>query len=118
MGPRSNMTFITSACICVPFNSKDIRIQSTRLKSKYRKLVTLENLQKSVSEVATKLEITSDNIYRKNYEWYLWMYYKSSNIVMVVCTNMVVSIHIAADIAKEYFIEFLNLRFTKTQYIG
>ena len=38
---------------------------------------------------------------------------------MVVCTNnMVVSIHIAADIEKEYFIEFLNLRFTKTQYIG
>ena len=25
------------------------------------------------------------------------MYYKSSNIVMGVCTNMVVSIHIAAD---------------------
>ena len=47
------------------------------------------------------------------------MYYKSSNIVMGVCTNiMVVSIHIAADIAEECFIEFLNLRFTKTQYIG
>ena len=46
------------------------------------------------------------------------MYYKSSNIVMGVCTNMVVSIHIAADIAEECFIEFLNLRFTKTQYMG
>ena len=31
---------------------------------------------------------------------------------------MVVSIHIAADIAEERFIEFLNLKFTKTQYIG
>ena len=41
------------------------------------------------------------------------MYYKSSNIVRGVCTNMVVLIHIAADIAEECFIEF-----TKTQYIG
>ena len=80
------------------------------LQSKFRKLVTLE---KSASAFAMKLERTSDNIY----EWYLWMYYKSSNIVMGVCTNMVVSIHIAADIAEECFIEFLNLRFTKTQYI-
>ena len=47
------------------FNSKDIRIQPAKLKSKYRKLATLENLQKSVSEVATQLEITSDNIYKK-----------------------------------------------------
>ena len=46
------------------------------------------------------------------------MYYKPSNIVRGVCTNIVISIHIAADIAKEYFIEFLNLRFTKTQYRG
>ena len=85
------------------------------LQSKFRKLVTLE---KSESAFAMKLERTSANIYRKNYEWYLWMYYKSSNIVMGVCTNMVVSIHIAADIAEECFIEFLNLRYTKTQYIG
>ena len=85
------------------------------LQSKFRKLVTLE---KSASAFAMKLERTSANIYRKNYEWYLWMYYKSSNIVRGVCTNMVVSIHIAADIAEERFIEFLNLRFTKTQYIG
>ena len=54
--------------MCVNFNSEDIRIQPARLKSKYRKLATLENFQKSVSEVATKLEITSDNIYKK-----LWM---------------------------------------------
>ena len=54
MGPRSNMTFITSACMCVNFNSKDIGIQPTRLKSKYRKLVTLENLER-----------TSINIYKK-----------------------------------------------------
>ena len=85
------------------------------LQSKLRKLATLE---KSTSAFAMKLERTSANIYRKNYEWYLWMYYKSSNIVMGVCTNMVVSIHIAADIAEECFIEFLNLRFTKTHYIG
>ena len=48
MGPRSNMTFITSACMCVNFNSKDIRIQSARLQTKYRKLVTLKNIQKSI----------------------------------------------------------------------
>ena len=84
------------------------------LQSKFRKLVTLE---KSASAFAMKLERTSANIHRKNYEWCLWMHYKSSNIVMGVCTNMVVSIHIAADIVEECFIESLNLRFTKTQYI-
>ena len=111
------MTFITSACISVNFNSKDIRIQSARLKSKYRKLVTLENLQKSVSEVATKLEITSDNIYRK-----------IMNDICECTTNLVTlsgecvpiwSFRFTLPlIAKECFIEFLNLRFTKTQYIG
>ena len=65
------------------------------LQSKFRKLVPLE---KSASAFAMELERTSANIYRENYEWYLWMYYKSSNIVMGECTNMVVSIHIAADI--------------------
>ena len=45
-GPRSIMNFITSACMCMNFNIKDIRIKPMRLWSKFRKLVTLENLQK------------------------------------------------------------------------
>ena len=65
MGPMSNMTFITSACMCVNFNSKDIRIQPVRLQSKCRKLVTLENLQEYISVFAMKLERTSANTYRK-----------------------------------------------------
>ena len=67
MGPRSNTTFITSACICVNFNSKDIRIQPMRLKSKYRKLVNLENLQKSISELATEVENLFQHL-QKNYD--------------------------------------------------
>ena len=61
LGPRSNLTSFSFACI----NSKDIRIQLMMLQSKFRKLVTLE---KSASAFAMKLERTSANIYRKNYE--------------------------------------------------
>ena len=38
------------------------------LQSKFRKLVTLK---KSASVFVMKLERTSANLYRKNYEWYL-----------------------------------------------
>ena len=111
------MTFITSACIYVNFNSKDIRIQSARLQTKYRKPVTLENLQKRVSEVATKLEITSDNIYRKimndTCEFISNLITLSGECVPIWSLRFTLPL-----IAKECFIEFLNLRFTKTQYTG
>ena len=53
--------------MCVDFNIKDIRIQPMRLQSKYRKLVNLENLQKSISELATEVENLFQHL-QKNYD--------------------------------------------------
>ena len=64
-GPRSNMSFITFTCMCENFNSKDIRIKPTRLQSKYRKLVNLQNLHKS--ELATEIENLFQHL-QKNYD--------------------------------------------------